>query len=67
MYVEEIVNRNPKAHISIHRFAGLIIKAAKQNIPRGYRKSYVVGWDVKSDELFVQYRQNPTIETRKSL
>lgn len=33
-HMEEIVNRIPKAHNSIDRFTGLLIKAAKLNIPR---------------------------------
>ncbi|KAL4101204.1 hypothetical protein QTP88_021224 [Uroleucon formosanum] len=66
-YIEEIVNRIPKAHNSIDRFTGLLIKAAKLNIPRGYRKSYIAGWDENSEELFVKYKQNPTAELGRSL
>lgn len=51
-HVEEIVNLIPKVHNSIDRFTGLLIKAAKINIPRGYRKTYVPGWNKKSEELF---------------
>lgn len=66
-YVEEIVNRIPKAPSSIDRFTGLLIKSAKKNIPRGYRKTYVPGWDEQSENLFLEYQKNPNTELGKSL
>jgi len=45
----------------------LLIKSAKKNIPRGYKKTYVPGWDEQSENLFTEYKQNPNTELGKSL
>lgn len=66
-YVEEVVNRIPKNSKSIDCFASLLLKAAKKNIPKGYRKFYITGWDEQSKNLFAEYKQNLNAEVRKSL
>lgn len=37
------------------RFGELIIGTVKKTIPRGFRKSYVPGWNVKRTEFYKRY------------
>jgi hypothetical protein len=62
-----MLNRIPKAPSSINRFTGLLIKSAKKNILRGYRKTYVPGGDEQFENLFTEYKYNPNTELGKSL
>ncbi|KAI8426565.1 hypothetical protein MSG28_005355 [Choristoneura fumiferana] len=40
------------------KFVELVIKAAKVNIPRGYRKEYVPGWNSDSEKLYHEYQES---------
>lgn len=38
-----------------HRFVGLLHTVAKNNIPRGYRKTYIPGWSRECTTLYEEY------------
>lgn len=50
-YIEKNINRIPRCMNALPRFQKLFFKAAKINIPRGFRKNYIPGWTAESEEL----------------
>lgn len=50
-------NLQPTAN-NYDEFVSLVIKAAKSNIPRGYRKEYVPGWNQESEALYQEYQSS---------
>lgn len=52
---------------ALPRFQKLLLKAAKINIPRGFRKNYIPGWTAESEELYNDYTSHQTAEKGKKL
>lgn len=45
------------------RFVGVIMGAAKRNIPRGYRKEYIPCWNQETEKMYLEYQKtaNPKL------
>lgn len=56
--IEGNINRIPPNPKEYSRFVKLLMKTAKNTIPRGYRKEYIPGWDRRSEQLYHQYCQS---------
>lgn len=61
------INRIPPISDIYSRFIGLVKKAAKNNIPRGHRKSYIPGWNEENQLLYERFRETGDIQTGKKL
>jgi len=62
----EIYRKEHKSHIQMYKctstFPKSLLKAAKINIPRGFRKNYIPGWSTESEELYKEYTAHQTTE-----
>lgn len=56
----------PKAE-NYKRFVGVVIGAAKRNVPRGFRKQYIPCWDKSTETLYVKYQKNGDPEMGKQI
>lgn len=66
-YIEKNINRIPRYICALPRFQKLLVKAAKINIPRGFKRNYLPGWSAESEELYKEYTAHQTAEKRKNL
>lgn len=60
-------NRVSRYINALPRFQKLLIKAANANIPRGFRKTYLLGWSAESEKLYKKYTVNQTVKIGKKL
>ena len=65
--LEVIIQHIPCHHSSYARFIGAVINAAKRNIPRGFRKTYIPGWNRVCDELHNTYQLSFCQQTATNL
>lgn len=56
--LDSIVKWIPQTPGSYNRFAKAIKTSPKRNIPRGYRKEYIPGWNNHYENLMDDYREN---------
>lgn len=54
-YIEKNINCILRCINALPHFQKLMHKAAKANIPRGFRKSYLPDWSAKSEKLYKEY------------
>lgn len=47
----------PPTRDSYDRFVGAVISTAKKNVPRGYRKEYVPGWNDRCENLYQEFTE----------
>lgn len=52
-----IVKWIPPISCNYDRFYKAIKKTAAKHIPRGYRKTYIPGWDMECKKLFEEYEK----------
>lgn len=64
-YIKKSINRIPRCINALLRFQKLLFKAAKINIPRGFKKNELPGWIAESKELYRQYTDHQTAEKGK--
>lgn len=65
--LDSIVKWIPQTQGSYNRFAKAIIASAKRNIPRGYRKEYIPGWNSHCENLMDDYRENGSEDVADAL
>ena len=56
--LDKIVKWIPPISCNYDRFCKAIKKTAEKHIPRGYRKTYIPGWDVACKKLFEEYEES---------
>lgn len=67
VYIEKNINRIPRCMNALPRAQKLLFKAAKINIPRGFRKNFIPGWTAESEELYNDYTTHQTAKKGKKL
>lgn len=65
--LDDSVRWIPPTIENYERFTKLVISTAGKNIPRGYRKIYVPGWNKTCEELYQEYKEKEDNETAKRL
>jgi hypothetical protein len=65
--VDDSVRWIPATPENYDRFVGLVIGAAKKNIPRGHRKTYIPGWTTQCEELYASYQLSRNQDTADNL
>lgn len=49
------------------RFVGVVKEAAKRQVPRDYRREYILCWNDESDSLYIEYQKNGRTEIADKL
>lgn len=65
-YIEKNINCIPRCISALPRFQKLLFKAAKINIPRGFRKYYLPERSAESEELYKEHTAHQTAEKERS-
>ena len=62
---DDIPSNNSDINVSFAAFQKKLLKAAKETIPRGFRKKYIPKWDTVCDELCSQLEEAQTLEEKQ--